>query len=268
MLEKPEQIIVGCQVVMKAVGVKKCYVGIENNKPDAVEALRKFATEGIEIVPLKMMYPQGGEKQLIDATMNRQVPSGKLPIHVGAVVMNLGTIYATYEAVQKNKPLVERVVTVTGKHLENPQNILARLGTPISQLIDQCGGEGDKTVKVVNGGPMMGRAMATTNAPVTKGTSGVLLLSAKETVREKETACISCGKCVTACPMGLEPYLFLQLAKAKMYDRLEKEDLPDCIECGCCTYSCPAALPLLDYIKISRAETLRIIRERNTPATK
>lgn len=268
MLEKPEQIIVGCKIVMKAVGVKKCYIGIENNKPDAVEILREFATEGIEIVPLKMMYPQGGEKQLIEATINRQVPSGKLPIHVGAVVMNLGTIYATYEAVQKNKPLIERVVTVTGKHLGNPQNILARLGTPISQLIDQCGGEGDKTVKVVNGGPMMGRAMATTNAPVTKGTSGVLLLSAKETVREKETACISCGKCVTACPMGLEPYLFLQLAKAKMYDRLEKEDLADCIECGCCTFSCPAALPLLDYIKVSRAETLRIIRERNTTATK
>ena len=266
MLEKPEQIIIGCQIVMKAVGVEKCYIGIENNKPDAVEALRKYATEGIEIVPLKMMYPQGGEKQLIDATMNRQVPSGKLPIQVGAVVQNVGTIFAIYEAVQKNKPLVDRVVTVTGKHLKTPKNLLARIGTPIDELIEFCGGESDKIVKVVNGGPMMGRAMATTKAPVTKGTSGVLLLSAKETVREKETACISCGKCVEACPMGLEPYLFYKLAHAKMYDRLEQEKLPDCIECGCCTFSCPSALPLLDYIKISRAETLKLIRERNTPA--
>lgn len=262
MLEKGEQIIIGCKILMKAVGVDKCYIGIENNKPDAIESLRRYAGDGIEIVPLKMQYPQGGEKQLIDAVMGRKVPSGALPIEVGAVVQNVGTVYAVYEAVQKGKPLFERVVTVTGKQLSNPRNLLVRVGTSIEELIAFCGGEPDDTAKVVNGGPMMGRAMSNVASATTKGTSGVLLFGSKEGIREKASECISCAKCVDVCPMGLEPYLLSKISKAKLFDRLEKEKITDCIECGCCQYTCPAYLPLLDYIRLGKAETIKLIRNR------
>lgn len=262
MLEKSQQIIIGCKILMKAVGVDKCYIGIENNKPDAIEALRRYADAGVEIVPLKMQYPQGGEKQLIDAVMGKKVPSGALPIEVGAVVQNVATVYAVYEAVQKRKPLFERVVTVTGKQLSNPKNLLVRVGTPIEELIAFCGGEPEDTAKVVNGGPMMGRAMSNVASATTKGTSGVLLFGAKEGIREKASECISCAKCVSVCPMGLEPYLLSKISKAKLFDRLEKEKITDCIECGCCQYTCPAYLPLLDYIRLGKAETIKLIRNR------
>lgn len=262
MLEQPDQLIVGCQIVMRAIGVTKCYIGIENNKPDAIALLSSKATAGIEIVPLKMQYPQGGEKQLIDAVMGRQVPSGALPIEVGAVVQNIGTIYAIYQAVQKNKPLFERVVTVTGKTVTTPRNLLVRVGTPIADLINHCGGEPDNTAKIINGGPMMGRAMCNPAAPVTKGTSGILMIDSKEAVREKETPCVSCAKCVDVCPMGLEPYLLSKVSKLGLFERLEKERVTDCIECGCCSFTCPSHLPLLDYIRLGKAETMKIIRNR------
>lgn len=262
MIEKSEQIIIGCQILMKAVGVSKCYIGIENNKPDAIEALQKFAADGIEVVALKMQYPQGGEKQLIEAVMGRCIPSGALPIEVGAVVQNVGTVYAVYEAVQKGKPLFERIVTVTGKGVSNPKNLLVRVGTPIEDLIAACGGEPEDTAKVVNGGPMMGRAMSNLSSPTTKGTSGVLMFDSKEGVREKAGECISCAKCVDVCPMGLEPYLLSKISKAKLFDRLENEKVTDCIECGCCQYTCPAYLPLLDYIRLGKSETLKLIRNR------
>lgn len=262
MLEKSAEIIVGCEIIMRAIGVKKCYIGIENNKPDAIEALKNVASEGIEVVALKMQYPQGGEKQLIEAVMGRRVPSGALPIEVGAVVQNVGSVFAVYEAVQKNKPLFERLVTVTGKQLEHPKNLLVRVGTPIDELITLCGGEPADTAKVVNGGPMMGRAMSNTAVGTTKGTSGVLLFGSKEGIREKAGECISCAKCVDVCPMGLEPYLLSKISKARLFDRLEKEKITDCIECGCCQYTCPAYLPLLDFIRLGKAETLKIIRNR------
>jgi electron transport complex protein RnfC len=216
---------------------------------------------GIEIVPLKMLYPQGGEKQLIAAVTGRQVPSGALPIEVGAVVQNVGTALAVYEAVMKNKPLVERVVTVTGPGLAHPKNLLVRVGTPISALIEYCGGM-EGVGKVVAGGPMMGRAVSNINAPVTKGTSGVLLIPEEEALRQKPSSCIRCAKCVEACPMGLEPYLLAKLSKKEMYDQAESHYIADCIECGCCTYSCPSYLPLLDWLRIGKGEVMRQIRAR------
>lgn len=267
MLEHAGELLTGCEILMRALGVEKCYIGIENNKPDAIRHLQTTIREGtyhkgIEVVPLKMMYPQGGEKQLIAAITGREVPSGGLPIDVGAVVQNVGTTYAVYQAVQKNRPLVDRVVTVTGKDVTLPKNLLVRIGTPIKELIEACGGVPNGTGKVINGGPMMGRAMANLDAPVTKGTSGILMMKDKESQRGPERVCISCAKCVSVCPMGLEPYLLYKLAKPRLYDRLERERVTDCIECGCCSFTCPSNLPLLDYIRIGKAETMKLIRAK------
>ncbi len=263
MLEKGEELLVGAQILAKAIGVENIYIGVENNKPDAIKALRGLAEGcvGVEIVPLKMRYPQGGEKQLIAAVTGRQVPSGALPIEVGAVVQNVGTALAVYEAVVKNKPLVERVVTVTGPKLAHPKNLLVRVGTPMSALIEYCGGM-EGVGKVVAGGPMMGRAVSNIDAPVTKGTSGVLLIPAEEALREQPSSCIRCAKCVEACPMGLEPYLLAKLSKKEMYDEAESHYIADCIECGCCTYSCPSYLPLLDWLRMGKGEVMRRMRAR------
>lgn len=269
MLEHADELLVGCEILMRAIGVEKCYIGVENNKPDAIRHLNETLQKGkyhagIQVVPLKMRYPQGGEKQLIAAIAKREVPSGKLPIDVGAVVQNVGTTYAVYQAVQKNRPIIDRVVTVTGKQLATPSNLLVRIGTPISSLIAACGGLPEDTGKVINGGPMMGRAMANIDAPVTKGTSGVLMMSRKESLRKPEMPCIQCAKCVDACPMGLEPFLISKLSRLQLFDRLETERITDCIECGCCAFTCPSSLPLLDFIRIGKAETMKIIRARQT----
>lgn len=264
MLERGEELLVGVTILAKALGVTKSYVGIENNKPDAIAHLGKLAASftGIEIVPLRVKYPQGGEKQLIAAVTGRQVPSGALPIDVGAVVQNASTALAVYEAVQKNKPLIERVVTVTGKKVKTPSNFLVRIGTPIDKLIEAVGGLPADARKVINGGPMMGRAMVNLSAPVTKGTSGILVMSGEEAERREATQCIKCAKCVDACPMGLEPFMISKLSRKQIWDRLEEEHVTDCIECGCCQFTCPAAMPLLDYIRLGKARVMGIIRAR------
>ncbi|HKL66820.1 MAG TPA: RnfABCDGE type electron transport complex subunit C, partial [Bacteroidales bacterium] len=207
-------------------------------------------------------YPQGGEKQLIKALINREVPSGGLPVDVGTVVHNVGTAFAVYEAVQLNKPLVERVVTVTGKELEKPVNVLARIGTPVSKLIEFAGGMPDNTAKIVNGGPMMGKALANLSVPVTKGTSGLIVFREEEARRKETGPCIRCGKCITACAMGLEPYLLMSLTEKDMHERSEKEKIMDCMECGSCSYICPANRPLLDYIRLGKATVGKMIKER------
>lgn len=264
MLEKGEELIEGIRILARALGVKQSFIGIENNKRDAQEHLQGLlagATD-IKVVPLKVRYPQGGEKQLIDAVTGRQVPSGGLPIDVGAVVQNVGTAFAVYEAVQKNKPLVERVVTVTGKKLRKPSNLLVRIGTPINSLIEYCGGLPEDAGKVIGGGPMMGRAMSNTNAPVTKGTSGILIMPGDESLRPAAASCIRCGKCVSVCPMGLQPYMLYKLASRNLFANMELFSAQDCIECGSCSHTCPAALPLLDYIRLGKAEVMKIMRAR------
>ncbi|MDR0983316.1 MAG: electron transport complex subunit RsxC [Culturomica sp.] len=264
MLEKAEEVIVGVQILMKVLGVNQAIIGIENNKKDAIEKLQAITEKkiGIIVMPLKVKYPQGGEKQLIKAAVGKSVPSGGLPIAVGAVVQNVGTALAVYEAVMKKKPLIERVVTITGKSVKNPGNYLCRIGTPISKLIEAAGGMPDDATKVIGGGPMMGRAMTNIEAPITKGTSGILIMSGKEGIRNEIKTCIRCSKCVSACPMGLEPYLLRTLSENGMLEECEKEKIMDCIECGSCSYTCPACLPLLDYIRLGKGKTGAMIRSR------
>ena len=264
MLERTGELITGISILMKALKVERAMIGIEKNKTDAIEKLREYTSgiDGISVHALKVKYPQGGEKQLIKALINREVPSGGLPVDVGTVVHNVGTAYAVYEAVQKNKPLVERVVTVTGKELGKPVNVLARIGTPVSKLIEFAGGLPDNTAKIVNGGPMMGKALANLSVPVTKGTSGLIVFREEEARRKETGPCIRCGKCITACAMGLEPYLLMSLTEKDMHERSEKEKIMDCMECGSCSYICPANRPLLDYIRLGKATVGKMIRER------
>jgi electron transport complex protein RnfC len=270
MLEHAEEIIVGVTILMKAVSVNKAYIGIENNKPDAIQLMTKVAAAypGVEVVPLKVKYPQGGEKQLIDAVIRRQVSSGALPISTGAVVQNVGTAFAVYQAVQKNKPLFERVITVTGKSLAHPSNFLARIGTPMSQLIDACGGLPEDTGKVIGGGPMMGKALVNTDVPTAKGSSGILIMNNKEAKRGEVNNCIRCAKCVGACPMGLEPYLLSALSENREFERMESDRIMDCIECGSCQFTCPANRPLLDYLRLGKGKVGGMIRARQAAAKK
>ena len=264
MLEKGKEILTGVQLLMKAIEVNKAIIGIENNKKDAIAHLQQLASQvpGVEICPLQVKYPQGGEKQLIQAITGRAVPSGALPIAVGAIVQNIGTVLAVYEAVVKHKPLIERVVTITGKSVKHPGNYLCRIGTPVSKLIEAAGGIPDSTVKIIGGGPMMGRTMVNIDSPITKGTSGILLLDARETKRKPIRNCIRCAKCVSACPMGLEPSLLARLAMFNLLERLEEEKVMDCIECGSCSFTCPSSRPLLDYIRLGKGRTGAMIRNR------
>ncbi|HOD69152.1 MAG TPA: electron transport complex subunit RsxC [Bacteroidaceae bacterium] len=267
MLEYPDQIIVGIRIMLKALGIEYAVIGIEENKPDAIALMRAKTSmvSGIEVVPLKMKYPQGGEKQLIEAVTGRRVPPPPaLPASVGCVVQNIGTVFAVYEAVQKRKPLIERIVTVTGKSVQNPSNLKVRLGTPISQLIEAAGGLPEDTSKIVSGGPMMGRPLLGTDVPVVKGTSGILMIPESDAVRHKERTCIRCGKCITACPMGLEPYLLAVASEMEDWERAEENWIMSCIECGCCQSTCPSRRPLLDWVRLAKNRVNDIIRARNT----
>jgi electron transport complex protein RnfC len=265
MLEKGEEILTGVAILMKALKVEKAIIGIENNKPDAIDHITKLAStfKGIAVYPLKVKYPQGAEKQLIKALTGREVPSGHLPLDVGAVVHNVGTAFAVYEAVQKNKPLFERVVTVTGKSLLKPGNYVVRIGTPLSKLIEVAGGLPEDTGKIINGGPMMGKAISNTDIPVVKGMSGVIIVPVKESVREETKPCIRCAKCVSVCPLNLEPYLLMALSEKSLFERAEKERITDCMECGSCSFTCPANRPLLDYIRLGKSAVIKMARERN-----
>lgn len=266
MMEHADEIIVGVQLLMKAVNVECGYIGIEENKPKAIALMteRAAADSRIKVVPLAQKYPQGGEKQLVDAVTGRQVPAPPaIPVNVGAVVQNVGTAFAVYQAVMKNKPLFERYTTVTGKQIARPGNFKVRMGTPFGQLIEACGGlpEGDN--KVLAGGPMMGKAVLTLDVPVCKGTNSVTVLTGDDAHRKDVQPCIRCGKCVTVCPMGLEPYLISTLSSLQNYERLEREDVTSCIACGSCQFTCPAHRPLLDNIVQGKAAVMGIIRARN-----
>lgn len=264
LVEMPEQVLIGAAIMMKALGVSKGFIGIEENKPEAIRIMQEQSAKypGIEIVPLKKKYPQGGEKQLIDAVVGRRVPSMGLPIDTGAVVQNVGTAFAVYEAVQKNKPLFEGILTVTGQCSPAQKNYKHRVGTPISSIIAEVGGVPESAAKVISGGPMMGKAISNLDAPTLKGSSSVLFLTEEQTKRKPESNCIRCAKCVAACPMGLEPYLLNRLGKAKRYDDLEAHKVYDCIECGCCQFTCPANIPLLDTIRYAKGTVMKIMRSR------
>jgi Na+-translocating ferredoxin:NAD+ oxidoreductase subunit C len=265
MLEKGEEILIGISILMKALKVNNAKIGIENNKTDAISNLTRLASkyEGISIHALKVKYPQGAEKQLIKALTNKEVPSGRLPIDINVVVHNVGTAFAVYEAVQKNKPLFERVVTITGKSLAKPGNYFVRIGTPIINLIEEAGGLPKDTGKIICGGPMMGKAINNTNVPIMKGISGVVILQTDESERMKTGPCIRCGKCVSACALKLEPYLLMALSEKEMFEKAEKERITDCMECGCCSFTCPAGRPILDYIRYGKTIVNKMIRERN-----
>lgn len=265
MMEKGEEIMVGITILMKVLEVEKAVIGIENNKKDAVEHLSNIAKSypGITIQPLKVRYPQGGEKQLIDAILKRQVPSGKIPIEVGTVVMNVATTFAVYEAVQKEKPLIERVMTVSGKDVQNPGNYLVRLGIYLSEVVNQAGGVPEGTGKIIGGGPMMGRSLMNLDVPMAKGSAGIVFITIKEALRREERNCIRCAKCVNVCPMGLEPFMLMNQSEREMWDEMERNRTMDCIECGSCSYTCPSNRPLLDYIRYGKSTVGIRIRTRN-----
>lgn len=263
MLEKGDEIMVGISILMKGLGVNKAVIGIENNKPDAIDHMEKLAKnfQGISVAALKVKYPQGAEKQLIKAVTGREVPSLKLPIEVGCVVNNVGTAFAVYEAVQKNKPLIERVVTVTGKTLAKPSNLLVRIGTPVGELIEFCGGLPSDTGKIISGGPMMGKALNNENIPVVKGTSGILVLKKEKSRRRATENCIRCAKCVGVCPMGLEPYLLERLVNANEIETATSNSILDCMECGSCQFICPSTRPLLDYIRLGKSKASKLSKK-------
>ena len=266
MMEHADEILVGLDLLMKGAKVERGCIGIEDNKPEAIKLFeQKTANDPrIEIIALAKKYPQGGEKQLVDAVINRQVPAPPaIPVNVGAIVQNVGTAYAVYQAVMKNKPLFERYTTVTGKQLKNPGNFLVRMGTPMRELIDLCGGMPEGDNKVLAGGPMMGKSVVSTDVTVCKGTNSITILTDADAHRKAAQPCIRCGKCVSACPMGLEPYLLATLSSFKEWERLEAEQVTSCISCGSCQFTCPSHRPILDNILQGKGVVMGIIKSRN-----
>jgi electron transport complex protein RnfC len=266
MLEMPEKVISGAGLIGKVLGVEKIYVGIEDNKMDAVKAMRAAVSaereNNVEIIPLKVRYPQGAEKQLIKAILNREVPSGGLPMDVGVVVQNVGTAVAVHDAVALGRPLVERITTVTGPGIKSPKNLKIRIGTPVSEVLGFCGGLTDDVGKVILGGPMMGLAQFDLSVSVIKGTSGILILTEGMLGRAAQGPCLRCGNCVTVCPMGLTPLMFGRYTELGMFDEAEQVNVMDCIECGCCAYECPSHIPLVHYAKYAKAEIQAARRKR------
>lgn len=255
MLEHAEEICIGVSILRKALGVPNAYIGIESNKPEPIRVMTEMAKnfEGIIVEPLVVKYPQGAEKQLINSITGRKVPSGKLPIDVGCVVSNVGTSFAVYEAIQKNKPLIENILTVTGKKLPSQHNYQCRIGITYNDIIKHAiEALPETTGKVISGGTMMGKAVSNLDAPTTKGASSVLVMDEAEARRAPESNCIRCGKCMNACPMGLAPYLFSALVKNERIEEAKENNILDCIECGCCFFSCPANKPLTDEIRLGK----------------
>lgn len=265
MMENGKEIIIGIQLLMRVLKVEQAIIGIENNKKDAIRLMQelcKNTSDNIRVEALCMKYPQGGEKQLIDACLKRQVKSGQIPASVGAVVQNVATVFAVYEAVIKGKALTQITMTVSGSGVARPGNYKVAIGTPLSDVVAMAGGVPENCGKIIIGGPMMGRAAINLDAPVSKRSSGIVFLSANETQRKAPEPCIRCGKCIEACPMGLEPYLLSRLSMLHNYDQSEQHAIADCLECGCCSYTCPSQRPLLDYIRMGKAEVMKRIKMR------
>ncbi|MCD6575473.1 electron transport complex subunit RsxC [Candidatus Aerophobetes bacterium] len=259
MMERAEDCLFGLKAIMRATGAQKGYIGIEDNKKDAIKIMKSLTSgeNEIEVVPLKTKYPQGGEKMLIKAILGREVPSGGLPLDVGVVVNNVGTAIAICEALKKGKPLIERVITVTGKGVEKPSNLLVPIGTPLRDILNYCGLK-DNAKAIIMGGPMMGISQYSLDCPVIKGTSGILVLTEDEVSEDEEQPCIRCARCVDHCPMGLFPTTLAKLVKAERWEELGEYNIMDCIECGCCTYVCPSKIPIVQLIKWGKNEFRKI----------
>lgn len=263
MLERADEVMVGIEAMLIASGAPVAMIGVEANKPDAIAHLTKVAAnyKNIQVVELKTKYPQGAEKQLIKALTNRNVPNGKLPIEVGCIVNNIATAFAIYEAVQKNKPIIETFTTVSGKAVKNLKNYRVRIGTCINDILNAVGVPED-TGKIISGGPMMGKAISNLNAFTVKGMSSLLLMTEKESKRGEVYECLRCGKCVHACPMGLEPYMLHAFSELQRYEDCEKYGIMNCIECGSCSFGCPSNRPILDMIRVGKNKTGAMIRAR------
>lgn len=256
MLENPEDIILGIEIIMKVVGAKDCIIGIEDNKLDAQEIIKKAIGKrtNIQVVSLTTKYPQGGEKQLIKATTDREVPSGGLPMDIGVIVSNTGTCSAIANLMKTGMPLVERITTITGSGVREPKNLFVKIGTPLAELIKQCGGFADTPGKVLMGGPMMGLAQSTIEVPAIKGTTGILVLKKSDVKLQKEMACIKCARCVDVCPIHLLPTYLGNFAKKSMWTEAQQYNALDCIECGCCSYQCPSHIPLTQLIRLAKVQ--------------
>ncbi len=263
LLEKADECIVGIEALLIASEAPIAYIGIESNKPDAIRLLQQKLSNHpkIKVAPLRTKYPQGAEKQLIKAITGREVPNGKLPIDAGCIVNNLTTTFAVYEAVQKNKPLISIFTTVSGKKVAEPRNFQVRIGTPIQEILHTVGIP-ENTGKIISGGPMMGKAITNTQSFIVKGMSSLLMMDESESVRGEMSDCIRCGKCVSACPMGLEPYKLQRLAELNRLEDCEAYGIMNCIECGCCQFTCPAFRPLLDFVRVGKNKTGAMIRNR------
>ncbi|ADL12076.1 electron transport complex subunit RsxC [Acetohalobium arabaticum] len=254
MVEMSKEVVYGLKAIMKMSDAKQGYIGIEVNKPDAIEEMKKTVEdeENIEVISLEVKYPQGAERQLIDACIGREVPSGGLPLDAGVVVNNVGTAVAMTDAIKNGMPLVQRTVTVTGSGIQNPQNLVFRLGTKVEDLIEQCGGFKGEVGKVIMGGPMMGAAQHSTDIPATKGTSGILIFQEDEVEEYESSNCIRCARCVDVCPAFLMPVTLSKVAQVDMVEKLDDYNVMDCIECGSCSYVCPANIPLLHWIRLGK----------------
>jgi electron transport complex protein RnfC len=257
MVERPKQVIRGTRIMMENIGAKRAYIGIESNKPRAISALKSVVPPEIEVVVVETKYPQGAEKMLIDAILKREVPSGGLPLDIGILTNNVGTTAALADWFDEGVPLIERVVTVTGPGIRYPRNLLVPLGTPVSTIVEYCGGLRENTKQVIMGGAMMGMPQKSLDVPVMKGTSGIIALTSVFQESAQEYPCIKCGRCVEACPMFLNPTRLAQLAKYERIDSLVDYHLFDCFECASCSYSCPSNIPLVQWIRIGKA----IVRE-------
>ncbi len=266
MLEQSADIFLGIRILLKILGAEKFYIGIENNKPDAIALLTKNIPSDMngEVVALQTKYPQGAEKMLIEAVLKREVPSGKLPIDVEVVVQNSGTIAGIGMMFRFGQPLIERVVTITGPGINNPANLLIPIGTPLTDVLDYCGGLKENTRQVLFGGPMMGAPQSDLDVPILKGTSGILCLTDEEVTIKEEFPCIRCLRCVDACPVYLNPSRLGALAKTRDYEGMLEYHVMDCVECGSCSYVCPSNIPLVQRFRVSKA----LLREKQAKAVK
>ena len=256
MVERPEALLRGIEIILHNLGAREATIGVELNKPDAIAALERQLkpSQPISIAPLHVKYPQGAEKMLIKAIYNREVPAGELPRDLGIAVNNVGTIVAIADYFDTGTPLIERIVTVSGPGVEKPSNLLVPLGTPVREVLDYCGGLKNEAVELVMGGPMMGMPIASLDVPVLKGTSGILAFTASDSLRPREYPCIRCGRCLEACPYFLNPSKLARLSKARLYEEMNNYFVMDCVECGSCTYSCPSRIPIVQLIRTAKSQ--------------